>query len=194
MSKIVWNIVKIFFFIIYDVNKNIKNWNDCIIFCYKRNLKISFRNGPEHETTSLKLYCTDYWLYTAGFCNIDTRAKEQPWLAINDTRLISIKKVWWASAKKTKNYCNVFECLDDVKINKTGSFRFFLELEFEKNVKVHLITSVHIRQLYSSQFSFLMSSFWLPTIFHVLFREKFCRISPKFRIFSAGFWTFIWAI
>ena len=31
-----------------------KNWNDCIIFCYKKNLEISFQNGPEHKTTSLK--------------------------------------------------------------------------------------------------------------------------------------------
>ena len=30
-----------------------KNWNDCIIFCYKKNLEISFQNGPEDETTSL---------------------------------------------------------------------------------------------------------------------------------------------
>ena len=38
--KIVLNIVKNFFKIFYDANKNIlKNWNDCIIFCYKKILK-----------------------------------------------------------------------------------------------------------------------------------------------------------
>ena len=26
-----------------------------MIFCYKKNLEISFQNGPEHETTSLNL-------------------------------------------------------------------------------------------------------------------------------------------
>ena len=31
-----------------------KNWNDCIIFFYKKNLEISFQNGSEHETTSLR--------------------------------------------------------------------------------------------------------------------------------------------
>ena len=34
--------------------KTLKNWTDCIIFCYKKNLEISFQNGPEHETISLK--------------------------------------------------------------------------------------------------------------------------------------------
>ena len=34
-QEIVLNIVKIFFSkIVYDANRNIKNWNDCIIFCY----------------------------------------------------------------------------------------------------------------------------------------------------------------
>ena len=31
-----------------------KNWNDCIIFCYKKNLEIKFQNGREHETTFFK--------------------------------------------------------------------------------------------------------------------------------------------
>ena len=47
--KILLNIVKKNFFRLYDANKNIfiKNWNDCIIFCYKKNLLISFQRGPE---------------------------------------------------------------------------------------------------------------------------------------------------
>ena len=36
--------------------KTLKNRNDCIICCYKKNLEISFQNGPEHETTSLRKY------------------------------------------------------------------------------------------------------------------------------------------
>ena len=53
MTPILLNIVEIFF-LEYDANKNIsKNWNDCIIFCYKKNLGISLQNRPEHETTSL---------------------------------------------------------------------------------------------------------------------------------------------
>ena len=47
--KIVLNIFKKKI-IVYNANKNIqKNWNDYIIFCYKKNLEISFQNGPEHE-------------------------------------------------------------------------------------------------------------------------------------------------
>ena len=35
-NQYILNIVKNFF-IVYDANKNIKNWNSCIIFCYKKN-------------------------------------------------------------------------------------------------------------------------------------------------------------
>ena len=55
------NIVKKIFFTVYAANKNIKNWNECIIFCYKKNLEISFQNGPEHETTSLNRFLYNYF-------------------------------------------------------------------------------------------------------------------------------------
>ena len=37
--KMLLNIVKKkIFFRVFDTNKNIKNWNDCIIFCYKKKI------------------------------------------------------------------------------------------------------------------------------------------------------------
>ena len=51
--KIVLNIVKNFFLFFMMPIKTWQNWNDCIIFCYKKNLEISFQNGHEHEITSL---------------------------------------------------------------------------------------------------------------------------------------------
>ena len=50
--KTVLNIVKKFFFIVYDANKNIKIGTVVLYFVIKKNLEISFQNGPEHETTS----------------------------------------------------------------------------------------------------------------------------------------------
>ena len=52
--KFVFKYSKKKLFIVYDANKNIKKLNDCIIFCYKKNLQIRFQNGPEH-TTSLQV-------------------------------------------------------------------------------------------------------------------------------------------
>ena len=36
--------------------KILKNQNDCIILSYKKNLKISFKNEPEHDTTFLIVF------------------------------------------------------------------------------------------------------------------------------------------
>ena len=53
--QIVLIIVKTNFFKYFmRLIKTLKNWNDCIIFCYKKNLEISFENWPGHETTSLR--------------------------------------------------------------------------------------------------------------------------------------------
>ena len=51
--KIVLNIVKKNFSIVYNANRNKKIKTIVLYFVIKKNLEISFQNGPEHETTSL---------------------------------------------------------------------------------------------------------------------------------------------
>ena len=62
--------------------KTLKNWNDCITFCYKKNLEISFQNGSEHETTPLRIsriigtfsFCSLQWALYSG-TKTDTEEK-----------------------------------------------------------------------------------------------------------------------
>ena len=53
--KIVLNILKeLLFSVVYNANENIYKIETIVLyFVIKKNLEISFQNGPEHETTSL---------------------------------------------------------------------------------------------------------------------------------------------
>ena len=42
--------------------KTLKTWNDILL--QQNNLEISFQNGPEHETTSLRILETRYHTFT----------------------------------------------------------------------------------------------------------------------------------
>ena len=66
-----------------------KNWNDCIIFCYKKNLEISFQNGPEHETTSLRYLHGKLNSYIHNSLSSYFRLRENSTRTSLSTRLIS---------------------------------------------------------------------------------------------------------